>query len=130
MAGVVDTVMMLYFGCALFFPPLTMLARRLLPDPGEGPSEETMEKSFLKVTGFARGFNGTEGAAAIWFPTDPGYRDTARMLVESGLALACEEDKLTSVGGVWMPACGIGDVLRHRLVLTGSQISKFELKNN
>ena len=41
---------------------------------------------------------------SLYFPTDPGYRDTARMLVESGLVLALELDKVTAGGGVWTPA--------------------------
>ena len=57
--------------------------------------------------------------ATLYFPTDPGYRDTARMLVESGLALALELDKTNSVGGVWTPATCQGTVLLDRLVATG-----------
>ena len=29
----------------------------------------------------------------MYFPTDPGYRDTARMLVEAGLVLALEPQR-------------------------------------
>ena len=39
---------------------------------------------FLKVSAFGKGSNGTKVKAVFYFPTDPGYRDTARMLVESG----------------------------------------------
>ena len=31
---------------------------------------------------------------SLYFPTDPGYRDTARMLVESGMCLALEKEKI------------------------------------
>jgi hypothetical protein len=59
---------------------------------------------FLKVVGFGKGSKGGQTKATIYFPTDPGYRDTARMLVESGLALALDIDKIRAPGGVWTPA--------------------------
>ena len=34
----------------------------------------------------AKGANGNKVKCVFYFPTDPGYRDTARMLVESGIA--------------------------------------------
>jgi hypothetical protein len=43
-----------------------------------------MDTGFLKVTALAKGSKGGKVRAVIYFPTDPGYRDTARMLVESG----------------------------------------------
>ena len=64
---------------------------------------------FLKLYGVGTGSKGTESKITLYFPTDPGYRDTARMLVESGLALALDIDKITAGGGVWTPAtCQVG----------------------
>jgi short subunit dehydrogenase-like uncharacterized protein len=42
------------------------------------------------------------------------------MLVESGLSLALEGDRIKATGGVWTPATCQGDVLLDRLVRTGS----------
>jgi hypothetical protein len=44
-------------------------------------------KGFLKTTAMAKGVNGNKVKCVFYFPTDPGYRDTARMLVESGTRL-------------------------------------------
>lgn len=59
---------------------------------------------FLKVTTIAVGDGGANVRSEIYFPTDPGYRDTARMLVESGLVLALQLDKIKVGGGVYTPA--------------------------
>lgn len=59
----------------------------------------------------------------IYFPTDPGYRDTARMLVESGLVLALDGDKLKVGGGCYTPAACQGEILIDRLVATGSSFT-------
>ena len=61
-------------------------------------------------------------SARFYFPTDPGYKDTARMLAESGLTLALEPAaKLQNAGGgVWTPASCQGKALLDRLVASGS----------
>lgn len=122
MAGVIFLTYMIIFGTAILFPPLRWLVQgNLLPNPGEGPSESAMNDGFLKIVGFGRGANGTQSKVTLYFPTDPGYRDTARMLVESGLTLAFDLAKLPAhaSGGVWTPATCQGEVLLQRLVNTG-----------
>ena len=76
----------------------------VLPPPGQGPSEDFMDQGFLKLVVFADGMKGGKAQASFYFPTDPGYRDTARMLVESGLVLALESDKIKVGGGYYTPA--------------------------
>jgi len=78
-----------------------------------------MDKGYLKVTAFGKGDKGSRVASTIYFPTDPAYRDTARMLVETGLTLALDEEKLSIGGGVWTPAC-LGEQLLERLIATGT----------
>ena len=60
--------------------------------------------------------------AYFYFPTDPGYRDTSRMLVESGLALSLQSSELSrgGKGGVLTPAACQGMVLLKRLEDSGS----------
>jgi len=45
---------------------------------------------FLRVHGYATGTNGTKVRAKLYFPNDPGYVDTARMLIETGLSFRDE----------------------------------------
>ncbi|KAJ1415215.1 Saccharopine dehydrogenase-domain-containing protein [Ochromonadaceae sp. CCMP2298] len=123
MAGYVNVMGLVLLGTMLFCPPLAWVMRKtVLPAPGQGPSKEDMDAGFLRVTGFGTGSNGGKVRAVIYFPTDPGYRDTARMLVESGLVLALEGDKVRVGGGVWTPAACQGDVLMQRLLATGCSL--------
>eukprot|EP00941_MAST-03F_sp_MAST-3F-sp1_P001958 g1958.t1 len=55
---------------------------------------------------------------------DAGYRETARMLVESGLCLAIDDEfkKIKSdKGGIFTPASCLGDVLLDRLMNSGTK---------
>jgi short subunit dehydrogenase-like uncharacterized protein len=71
-------------------PPLKHLMQKyVLPKPGEGPSEADMDAGFLRVTGFAKGSGGSKVRATIYFPTDPGYRDTARWVMRCVLEEQC-----------------------------------------
>mmetsp|Transcript_14431 Transcript_14431/g.21686 ORF Transcript_14431/g.21686 Transcript_14431/m.21686 type:complete len:500 (+) Transcript_14431:98-1597(+) len=121
MAGFVTIANLLVLGCSLAVPPLQWLLRKyFLPAPGQGPSEKSMDEGFLNVTAYARGSMGGTVKSEMYFPTDPGYRDTGRMLVESGLALALNEDDIACPGGVFTPAASIGSVLLKRLQATGT----------
>lgn len=112
---------MCFVGLCMVIPPVRWLLRAyVLPKPGEGPSEEYMEKGFLNLTGVAKGTGGTEVKSKLRFFVDPGYKDTARMLVESALSLSLDNDKLEDKsGGVLTPASCQGEVLLNRLVKTG-----------
>ena len=46
---------------------------------------------------------------------DPGYKATAVLLGESGLALATDRDALSDLRGVLTPAAAMGDALLARL---------------
>lgn len=106
-------------GCLMACPMTRPCLRACLPKPGEGPSEEKMNSGHLTVVGVATGKSGGKAEAKIYFPTDPGYRDTARMLVESGLTFVLEDD-FKCDGGVYTPAACQGESLLKRLVATGS----------
>lgn len=114
---------MIIFGTSLFFWPLGWVMRTfVLPKPGEGPSREIMENGFLNLVGYATGTNGTKVKSQLYYPKDPGYMDTGRMLAEAGLTLALEEDKLTTTGGYLTPSSGLGRTYLQRLLNTGCKI--------
>eukprot|EP01061_Rhynchopus_euleeides_P000379 TRINITY_DN1024_c0_g1_i2.p1 TRINITY_DN1024_c0_g1~~TRINITY_DN1024_c0_g1_i2.p1 ORF type:complete len:506 (+),score=167.27 TRINITY_DN1024_c0_g1_i2:36-1520(+) len=107
------------------FPPALWAARKyVLPKPGQGPSEKFMNTGFLHITSTAEFEEGSKVKTArstFFFKTDPGYRDTARMVVEAGLTLALTpKDKLNGGPGVLTPSTGIGMPLVERLCKTGS----------
>jgi short subunit dehydrogenase-like uncharacterized protein len=123
MSGFVTIVTGLYLVSAFFFPPLLWLLKTfVLPSPGQGPSQTQLDAGFLGVTCIGTGSQGGCATFEIYFPNDPGYVDTARMLVESGLTLALENDKLEGKGGIWTPAPCLGGTLLQRLVNTGTSV--------
>jgi len=99
-----------------------------VPKPGQGPSKKTMENGWLRVHMQAEGSKGSEVESVIYFPRDAGYRDTSRMLVEAGLCMALESDKLTCEGGIYTPGFALGDVLLDRLKVGGTIFAASENK--
>lgn len=74
-----------------------------MPQPGYGPSLERMDEGFLKLDAYGIGENKEKAKVMMYFNTDPAYRDTARMLIESGICLLYKQcDNLS--GGVYTPA--------------------------
>jgi hypothetical protein len=103
------------------FPPFYALLRSILPKAGQGPSKEVMDSGVLRVTVVGKGSKGSLVKSCLYYPTDPGYRDTARMLVESGLVLALEEEKVKVGGGIWTPAaCQVKNM--QRILFYGSSL--------
>jgi short subunit dehydrogenase-like uncharacterized protein len=100
-------------------PLRTVAERYVLPDPGEGPSEETIEESSFRLSLRGVGYDEHDGrftvTATVEGDRDPGYGSTARMLTESAVCLAREEVDSPVEGGVLTPASGIGRPLADRL---------------
>lgn len=114
---------LMLFGLAIVIPPIRAFLRAyVLPAPGQGPSEESMSKGFLVVTGVGENKAKNMSVTSVMtFPVDPGYKDTARMVVEATLTLALDSDKIENKqGGVFTPACCQGAALLDRLCDTGT----------
>jgi short subunit dehydrogenase-like uncharacterized protein len=117
------------FGMFLYFPPTRFLMRKfVLPKPGEGPSLDAMKNGHLHVLGVAKGSKGSVVQSTMSFNVDPGYLDTARMLVESALALSLGNGgkgkaakKVEAEGGVYTPGACQKEVLLDRLLATGTE---------
>ncbi|HSJ91656.1 MAG TPA: saccharopine dehydrogenase NADP-binding domain-containing protein [Ilumatobacter sp.] len=103
------------FAGAAAFGPTRSLLRKVLPDPGEGPSPETQEAGFFDVRLYGRTADGDEIATKVTGDRDPGYGSTARMLAEAALAFR-DVDHTDVGGGFWTPATAFGDLLVERLV--------------
>ena len=100
---------------ALALPPSRALIDRLLPDPGEGPSEKTRENGFFRIELSTTTSTGARYVCDIEAKGDPGYAATSVMFGESALALALDGDRLPPRAGVLTPATGIGMTLVDRL---------------
>ena len=95
--------------------PTRKLLDRVLPDPGEGPSEQAREKGFFKIDVHSTTSSGKHLVCHIDAPGDPGYKATGVMLGEAVLALALDGDALPDAAGVLTPSTGIGIRLAERL---------------
>ncbi|MBQ0897617.1 saccharopine dehydrogenase NADP-binding domain-containing protein [Micromonospora sp. U56] len=82
---------------------------------GQGPTAEQRAKSWFRVR-----FLGSGGGRRVLTEVsggDPGYDETAKMLAESALCLACDE--LPATAGQVTPVTAMGDALLDRLVKAG-----------
>jgi short subunit dehydrogenase-like uncharacterized protein len=105
--------------------PIRNLLQPLLPQPGSGPSEKTMNEGWFRCELLGWSSNGRKVQGLISDRGDPGNRATVKFLCESALCLALDEDKLPGGGqrgGILTPATGLGNVLAERLRQTGMTI--------
>ncbi len=98
-------------------PPTRKIIKRFIPKPGEGPSEQEQEQGFFEIELKAKhpDDEALDLRAIVKGDRDPGYGSTAKMIVESAMALA--HDDVKKSGGFWTPASVIGDKLLQRLPL-------------
>ena len=102
------------------------LLGKVLPQPGEGPSEESMATGWFKTDLLGCTADGHTARARIAYDGDPGNRATLRILCEAGLALAFDGPKLPGGpgrGGVLTPATALGEALVPKLRAAGFEIS-------
>ena len=97
----------------LWTAPGRALLDRVLPAPGTGPGERTLEGGRFRVEIEAGTTSGARYRTVVGAPLDPGYRGTAVMLGESGLSLALDE--LPAASGVLTPMTALGRTLPERL---------------
>ena len=102
----------------------TPMKKFVLPKPGEGPDGKTLKRGYLLLTAIGESKSGKKVESSFYYPNDPGYADTARMVVESGLCLALDADNIPSTGGgFYTPSIGMGDALLERLCETGCKFA-------
>ena len=95
------------------------LVARVLPKPGTGPSEKARENGHYRVETYTTTSTGARYRATMAQKGDPGYKATAVLLGECGLALALDRDELSDLRGVLTPAASMGDALLTRLPAAG-----------
>lgn len=105
-----------FMGAAAIDPIRKLLAARVLPKPGEGPSKEDRDKGFFVTRFVGKTADGRALRGRVEGTSDPGYGETAKMLAESALCLALGGP---SEGGVRTPASTMGMLLVERLRKAG-----------
>ena len=103
----------------LALPPARFVLDRVLPKPGEGPSQRQRDAGHFRVETLATTTTGARYRATVAAQGDPGYAATAVMLGQAALALALDGDRLPAAAGVLTPATGIGQPLVERLRAQG-----------
>ncbi|AOW92735.1 enoyl-ACP reductase [Rhodococcus sp. WMMA185] len=103
--------------------PTRFVLDRILPAPGEGPSEESQRKGHFTMDLYTTTTTGARYTSRVKAKGDPGYSATAVMLGESALGLVLGGDALPDTAGVLTPATALGDVLVNRLRAAGFEIS-------
>jgi len=98
----------------LTLKPTRMLLDRVLPDPGEGPSEKARAAGHFRMQ-----VHGAGHVATVAAKGDPGYAATAVMMGEAALALAIDRGRLPPRAGVLTPATALGMPLVERLRASG-----------
>jgi short subunit dehydrogenase-like uncharacterized protein len=114
------------FDHAMATAPVRALIGRVVPQPGEGPSERAMAQGWFRTELIGRTADGRGARVRIAYRGDPGNRATLRILCESGLALAFDGSALpggTKRGGVLTPATALGEALVPRLRAAGFEIT-------
>ena len=119
------TVGLALFMGALQQPQLRSLLQPLLPQPGSGPSEQTMNEGWFSCELVGTAVDGRKVRGLIRDQGDPGNRATVKFVCESALSLALQTDELpggSARGGILTPATGLGDVLAERLRCAGMTV--------
>jgi short subunit dehydrogenase-like uncharacterized protein len=109
---------------ASFGPTRALLARAILPKPGEGPSAEKRERGCFVFRAVGEGI-GADGRpfrveGRIEGKQDPGYGETAKMLSAAAICLAIDGPSLRSPGGIHTPVSAMGDALLRRVREVGT----------
>jgi short subunit dehydrogenase-like uncharacterized protein len=113
-----------FVAAAAFAPTRELLVKKVLPKPGEGPSKEARDAGYFEVHLIAE-TEPNESAkkerysGKVVGTSDPGYGETAKMLGESALCLALDDEKLEPRYGVLTPASAMGMRLVERLRAAG-----------
>jgi short subunit dehydrogenase-like uncharacterized protein len=100
-------------------PGVRQVFDRVLPKPGEGPSEKTRENGWFRHDVDATTTTGARYTARVSGSGDPGYAATAVMLGESALCLALDGERLPQRTGSLTPATAMGPALVERLRTAG-----------
>jgi short subunit dehydrogenase-like uncharacterized protein len=103
------------FVAAVAVPPVrALLAKTVLPAPGEGPSKEVRDRGFFTSRLVGIGEGSERIRAIVKGTSDPGYGETAKMMTESAVCLALD-DGIRQQGGILTPASCMGMRLVERL---------------
>jgi short subunit dehydrogenase-like uncharacterized protein len=108
------------FVAVMQIPPVRdLVAQRVLPGPGQGPSAESRERGHFEVQLLGSRRDGSRGQATFAMNHDPGYGGTAILLAAAAVELATGP---VGEAGVVTPASAMGLPLIERLRSRGVRL--------
>ena len=105
----------------MWLAPTRRVLDRVLPEPGQGPSERSRQRGRFLFEVEAETTGGPRYRTAFGADIDPGYGGTAVMLGEAALSLT--RDDLPTGGGVLTPMVAMGQQLAQRLRTRGFTVA-------
>ena len=104
------------FGLMLI-SPISGLFRKLFTKAGNGPNKKTRENGWFESIFIGKNKNNEKYKLRMFCKGDPGYKSTAKLICESALCLALNDENLpnTNAGGVLTTSTGLGSTLIDRL---------------
>jgi short subunit dehydrogenase-like uncharacterized protein len=101
------------------------LLRKVMPAPGEGPSEAQIENGYFKLLAIAKDENRKTVSLKMSYPGDPGNKATVFFLCESAF---CLFDSLNEIqlSGFKTSATALGNTLIQRISKKGLDIQVIE----
>jgi short subunit dehydrogenase-like uncharacterized protein len=105
----------------MWLAPTRRVLDRILPDPGQGPSERSRQRGRFLLEVEAETTGGPRYRTAFGADIDPGYGGAAVMLGEAGLSLVRDDNP--TVGGVLTPMSALGERLAQRLRAHGFTVA-------
>lgn len=115
--AIAATVSMNVFVMLAMLRPTRAIMRRLMRQPGEGPSKEKREGGSYTIMFTARHPQDSSILTQVQIDgeRDIGYGSASRMIAESAVCLALDEHVKKMPGGFWTPASCLGERLIERL---------------
>ena len=108
---------------ALGLRPTRWLLTRVLPQPGEGPSDEMRRTGGFELLFIGELAGGGELRLCVSGDGDPSTESTSKLTAEAALCFA--QDDIDVGGGFWTPASALGEALLKRVL--ESDVLRMEL---
>jgi len=117
-------IALMLFSLTIFGPHkwFRTFLKKIMPAPGEGPSEDQIQNGYFKMKAIANDSEGNHASLTMSYPGDPGNKSTVFFLCESALCLAESEENIIETNGFLTPASAFGMKLAVRLQQRGLQV--------
>lgn len=99
------------------------LIRKIMPAPGEGPSEKSIQNGYFKLKAYAKDNGGYTKTLTMSYPGDPGNKSTIFFLCESALFLAENDRSFIDEKGFLTTMTALGPEFIERLRKRGLKFS-------